>query len=125
MQAPVRCLHPAAIVAPVLLVVAVACGGHSPDSKSPSRSLAGASESQGGASRLQLPSCEDKTCFACGDGICPTGFYCETNNGVTGCAWLPACVKSPTCICLRPSLERDSRCKCEDRGAVAFVTCGR
>jgi hypothetical protein len=102
------------------LIAAAGCGGGQTTA-----STGGKKNSTGssGPSEPQLPSCDDGTCTLCGDGVCPSGFYCETNKGVTGCAWLPSCVKNPSCDCLRSTLQRDSRCKCEDRKGVAFVTC--
>ena len=124
MQANVRCLR---LVTFHLFVLALctSCGGQQGSPKTASAGGESGSNPQGGqSSGPQLPSCDDGTCFACGDGICPTGFYCDTNKGVTGCAWIPSCVKTPSCDCLKPTLPRDQGCKCEDRKGVAFVTCG-
>jgi hypothetical protein len=72
----------------------------------------------------RLPSCDDGSCVVCGDGICPTGFYCESHGGVTGCAWSAACARKPTCECLRPTIQGEARCSCEERKGTAFVACG-
>jgi hypothetical protein len=72
-----------------------------------------------------LPSCDDGSCFRCGDGICPKGFYCESNGGIAGCQWSTSCAKAPTCSCLQPMLKADARCSCEQREGVAFVTCSK
>ncbi|MBI5536770.1 MAG: hypothetical protein HY898_28880 [Deltaproteobacteria bacterium] len=104
-----------------IMLACLGCGG-----QQTTTSKANGPKSQNGSSgpsEPQLPSCDDGTCFACGDGICPTGFYCESNKGVTGCASHPSCPKNPTCDCMRTTLQRDPRCKCEDRKGVAFVTC--
>lgn len=97
------------------------CGGQQ-TSTSTGKSGSGNTTSSG-PREPQLPSCDDGTCFPCGDGVCPSGFYCETNKGSTGCASNLACPKSPSCECLQPSLAKDPRCKCENRKGVAFVTC--
>jgi hypothetical protein len=77
-----------------------------------------------GADRSQAPPrdpCADGSCVACGDGVCPTGFYCEKAKGRAGCAWAASCAEKPTCGCLVPHVKG---CSCEDKGGVPFVTCG-
>ncbi|HEY6561186.1 MAG TPA: hypothetical protein VI072_28130 [Polyangiaceae bacterium] len=70
----------------------------------------------------RLPSCEDGTCFACGDTICLTGFYCDTNApGGPACSWLPACTARGMCSCLKRELG--NTCSCEEKSGGAHVTC--
>jgi len=64
--------------------------------------------------------CSDGTCFACGTGYCPTGYFCD--EGATGgaaCSWLPACGKS-ACACLKRAL---GGCACDDGEGGAHVRC--
>ncbi|HQP39599.1 MAG TPA: hypothetical protein PLI95_30655 [Polyangiaceae bacterium] len=106
---------------PFALAACLGCGGPQTATNGPHGK--GGRSSASGPAEPQLPSCDDGTCFSCGDGVCPSGFYCETNKGTTGCASNLACPKSPSCDCLRTSLSKDPRCSCEDRKGVAFVTC--
>jgi hypothetical protein len=60
------------------------------------------------------PDCSDGTCFSCGDGFCPKGFYCDRKSG--GCSWLPECAQEASCACVSRVL---SDCSCtEDSGGV-------
>jgi hypothetical protein len=65
--------------------------------------------------------CADGSCFACGTGFCPPGFYCdESAQGGPGCAWLPACAPKMTCSCI----EREvSGCACSESGGAPHLTC--
>lgn len=68
------------------------------------------------------PSCDDGTCTPCGDGICPSGWYCDENaQGGPACGWLPACAKKPSCACLTRAL---SGCRCEERQGGLYLNCG-
>ncbi len=117
------------IVATVALLLACCCGCASSKHASASPNTYATDETSTTAESATsprtpaLPSCEDGTCFSCGDGICPSGFYCETNATTTGCAWHPSCPKNPTCTCLRSAILKDPSCACEDRNGTAFVTC--
>ena len=103
------------------LMLAVGCGAGStgPGAKSADGSEGESGESEGVASRPQLPSCEDGSCFSCGDTICLPGYYCETVGGNTGCAWNGPCAKDASCACL----GSQPGCSCEERDGHAFVTC--
>ncbi|MEB2313070.1 MAG: hypothetical protein OZ921_01365 [Sorangiineae bacterium] len=66
--------------------------------------------------------CRDETCFRCGRGLCPAGFYCdESAPGGAGCAWLPECAAEASCACLAGRLG--SGCSCEPDAGHARVTC--
>ena len=65
--------------------------------------------------------CDDGSCFACGAGFCPAGFYCdESAQGGPGCAWLPACAPAVTCACLETAF---SGCACSERGGAPHLSC--
>jgi hypothetical protein len=67
------------------------------------------------------PDCSDGTCFACGDGICPSGAYCDQGaEGGAACAWLPECSGTPSCGCITGVL---SGCTCEDSSGGPVVSC--
>jgi hypothetical protein len=66
--------------------------------------------------------CADGSCFACGSGFCPPGFYCdESAQGGPGCAWLPACAPKMTCSCIEGEV---SGCSCIESGGAPHLTCG-
>jgi len=66
--------------------------------------------------------CDDGTCSACGQGLCPTGWYCdESASGGPACSWLPQCVQKAGCGCLTAALG--SACKCAEQGGGLHVTC--
>lgn len=113
----------------------MACGGSSPEAESPGATGAddGASSSdtsepepspeelQAERSRTLQASCDDGTCFSCGDGVCPVGAYCAAApDGALACAWVPECPK-PTCACVTRALG--SSCSCEEQGGAPHVTC--
>lgn len=64
--------------------------------------------------------CNDSTCFSCGEGLCPSGFYCDAQAG-PACSWLPECAKEPTCECIRRVLG--AGCACEVRAGGPHVDC--
>jgi hypothetical protein len=65
--------------------------------------------------------CADGSCFACGSGFCPPGFYCdESAQGGPGCAWLPACAPKMTCACIESEV---SGCSCSESGGAPHLTC--
>src|SRR5688572_12979607 len=55
----------------------------------------GASEGEEGEeseSSAPVSRCADGTCFECGAGLCPKGFYCDEGApGGAACSWLPEC----------------------------------
>jgi hypothetical protein len=64
--------------------------------------------------------CTDATCFECGEGLCPSGFYCDVKAG-PACSWLPECAREPSCGCITRVLG--DGCACEDKGGGPHVTC--
>src|SRR5690606_21298991 len=69
------------------------------------------------------PDCSDGTCFVCGDGMCPMGFYCdEQATGGAACSWLPECAETASCDCVQEVLG--SSCSCEvDASGGPHVSC--
>lgn len=68
------------------------------------------------------PDCSDGTCFVCGEGLCPQGFYCDAGaGGGPACSWLPECADTATCGCIEKVLG--SGCSCDDSGDGPHVTC--
>jgi hypothetical protein len=66
--------------------------------------------------------CDDGTCFECGAGICPAGFYCDQNaEGGAACSWLPECPSKVSCGCIKKTLG--SACSCEEKGGGHHVSC--
>jgi hypothetical protein len=67
-------------------------------------------------------SCDDGTCSPCGDGICPSGWYCDEGaKGGPACGWLPECAQKPSCACLTRVL---SGCSCEEKQGGLHLSCG-
>lgn len=112
---------------------AVACGGSEPEAKAPVGKAAApdvATERSGSEAPEAEPEekpqpaakrCADGTCFACGAGYCPTGFYCdESAKGGASCSWLPSCAGKSGCGCLGRAL---ASCKCEDSQGGPHVRC--
>ena len=82
----------------------------------------GWSGDEGGPNEPSGPNCDDGTCFLCGDGICPTGAYCDENaQGGAACAWLPECAKEPNCGCITGVLG--ANCSCDDSSGGPIVNC--
>lgn len=111
------------------LVVAGACGGGATagsKSATPDRgddhdqATSGADDTSEGPA----PSpCNDPGCFACGGGLCPSGFYCDEDvAGGPACSWSPACAQEPDCACL--TRELGGACRCEARDGGVYVSCG-
>lgn len=68
------------------------------------------------------PDCSDQTCFRCGEGMCPVGFYCdETASGGPACSWLPECAETASCDCVTGVLG--SSCNCDEASGGPHVTC--
>jgi hypothetical protein len=109
-----------------------ACGGSKaappPDSpeasssESSETSVAAAEPSDEPAPPPPAPKCDDGSCFECGEGLCPKGFYCDASaQGGPACSWLPECAKDPSCACLKKELGKD--CNCESGAGGPQVTC--
>jgi hypothetical protein len=113
---------------PVLL--AAACGGAAPATvhKSPSAATPSskvkaadpAPKEEEGRGGVQ---CDDGSCFACGEAICLSGFFCSVGKTGHGCAWLPTCSGRPSCGCITPSLREDPSCSCQEKEGGIYVTC--
>ncbi len=104
-----------------------ACGGapaatdkaKAPEPTAP-RDPAGASPVATTAPERRSP-CADGSCTECGDGVCPSGYFCVDSKGHKGCAWLAGCVDKPGCACVSKALPA---CACKEDGAAARVSCG-
>ena len=115
------------------LLVGSACGGSGKPAAEPessagsvatSRSDEGEATESDSGDEEEAPkarACNDETCFACGEGLCLKGMYCDVGAG-PGCSWLPECAKSPSCACITRVLG--SQCKCDDSGGGPQVECG-
>jgi hypothetical protein len=121
---PVTCLE--------LLLLVAGCGGGTPGpaaptDENPAGPVAGAEESKprgaGRARRAARVTCEDGSCFSCGEAACLTGFYCAVNPRGHGCAWTPSCATKVTCACLAPSLRETPGCQCEEKDGGVYVSC--
>jgi hypothetical protein len=93
----------------------------------PSKHHEEASQEEGSPGRAAAPPepptarCIDGTCFPCGGGYCPNGFYCDENTkGGAACSWLVACAKGATCNCVTRAL---GSCTCSVEGGGAHVRC--
>jgi hypothetical protein len=73
-----------------------------------------------GPAEASRAACTDETCFACGEGLCLKGMYCDATAG-PGCSWLPECAKQPSCACITRVLGKD--CKCDESGGGPLVEC--
>ncbi|HWA70910.1 MAG TPA: hypothetical protein VG937_01175 [Polyangiaceae bacterium] len=115
------------------LLVLLACGGEStkPPESSHTASAKAAPEkpsaSEGSEAEAETEStprstCEDGTCFECGSGTCPQGWYCDENaKGGAACSWLPECGKKLDCACIEKTLG--SGCACSEADSGLHVTC--
>jgi hypothetical protein len=134
---PFRLAHAIAFGALVALVSA-GCGGatstgggaKSEDEAAGSKSKKGGGSDRDGegegdeepAASTPASRCADGTCFECGAGLCPKGFYCDEGApGGAACGWLPECAASPSCGCVKQGLG--SACNCEERSSGLFVKC--
>jgi hypothetical protein len=80
------------------------------------RSGDGTSEDE---SEVATDPCADQSCFRCGDGICPKGFYCDEKAGA--CSWLPECAGEASCGCVKQGTG-DS-CTCEEKSGGVYARC--
>jgi hypothetical protein len=107
-----------------------ACGGSAPPADAPksrapaeSKSKAEARVEDEPASRRSGVSCDDGSCFACGDAVCLSGFYCSVGRSGRGCAWLPSCPGKATCACVGAALRDEPGCGCQEKEGGVYVTC--
>jgi hypothetical protein len=112
---------------------AAACGGSEPEAKVATGKAAASDVAHGDSARetaegepeekppSAVQRCADGTCFACGAGYCPNGFYCdESAKGGASCSWLPTCAGKSGCGCLTRAL---GSCKCDDGQGGPHVRC--
>jgi hypothetical protein len=110
----------------VLLVAA--CGGAtSPAPRKPAPETATAKASAPEPSSREDErggvQCDDGSCFACGEAICLSGFFCSVGKAGHGCAWMPNCSGRPNCGCIAPALREDPSCSCQEKEGGVYVTC--
>jgi len=113
-----------------LLALVAGCGGGTPGPTSPveeeGEQGAEAPKASTKARRQSRPArvtCEDGSCFSCGEAVCLTGFYCTATRRGHGCAWAPGCATKVTCACLAGSLRDTPGCVCEEKEGGVYVTC--
>jgi hypothetical protein len=111
------------------LVLFTACGGSAPPADAP-KSRASESKSKAESRTEEEPSsrrpgvqCDDGSCFACGEAVCLSGFYCSVGRSGRGCAWLPSCPGKATCACVGAALRDEPSCGCQEKEGGVYVTC--
>ena len=108
-----------------------ACGGRAPPATEPkshaddtqkatSTDTTTLEEQPKRSSKVQ---CDDGSCFACGEAVCLSGFYCSVGRAGHGCAWLPSCSGKPTCGCIVAAMRDEPSCTCEEKEGGIFVAC--
>jgi hypothetical protein len=107
-----------------------ACGGSTPPADAPKSHAAAESKAkpeahveEEPASRKSGVECDDGSCFACGEAVCLSGFYCSVGRSGRGCAWLPSCPGKATCACVGAALKDEPGCGCQEREGGVYVTC--
>lgn len=111
---------------PVLLVLvasSLGCGGSKPNQARPvtSESSRAEPEEESPSESTRGPSCSDGTCFACGQGLCLPGFFCDESSAQPNCQWMAKCGRSAHCACVSELLG--SSCKCSERSGGIYVKC--
>jgi hypothetical protein len=111
------------------LFLGAACGGAAPAparksqvQAAPNKAKASESPSKDDETRAGVQ-CDDGSCFACGEAICLSGFFCSVGKSGHGCAWLPNCGGRPSCGCITPALREDPSCSCQEKEGGVYVTC--
>lgn len=119
---------PLLLAAMALGSLVCSCGGATPAPHTPtqhhgeSASSDNAQAPDSAPDAPEAPSCDDGTCFSCGDGICPKGFYCDQKApGGPACSWLPDCAKQASCSCVQHVLG--SGCSCNEKNGGVYVDC--
>ena len=111
------------------VILLAACGGATPPAAQKPAVETASSKSKGaepppkedeGRGGVQ---CDDGSCFACGEAICLSGFFCSVGKTGHGCAWLPSCTGKPNCGCITPALRDDPSCSCQEKEGGVYVTC--
>jgi hypothetical protein len=108
-----------------------ACGGSGPSAEAPKALQVSEAKSkpethgegEPASSRRAGVECDDGSCFACGDAVCLSGFYCSVGKSGRGCAWLPSCPGKPTCACVGAALRDEPSCSCQEKEGAVYVTC--
>lgn len=116
------------------MLVIGACGGgsqaptqsaddtHTTSEADPSNEPGQASDATSEEAAPTGPDCSDQTCFPCGEGLCPVGFYCDEQAARgPACSWLPECAEAASCACVQGVLG--SGCSCDDASGGPRVTC--
>jgi len=124
-----RRLAPVPWLASLLLLGGAGCGGaasEQPPLGAPASAAADSSEDEeltsGATQREPESRCSDGSCFECGSGLCPAGFYCDEDAvGGAACSWLPSCPQEPSCACVTRALG--AGCRCEERAGGLHVSC--
>jgi hypothetical protein len=108
-----------------------ACGGSTPPAAEP-KSHASDTQPASGADtsgpedpprRSSRVQCDDGSCFACGEAVCLSGFYCAVGRAGHGCAWSPSCSGKPSCGCLAAAIRDEPSCSCEEKQGGIFLVC--
>jgi hypothetical protein len=111
------------------VVLLAACGGSAPSAEAPKSRAEPKSkaepkaEAEPVASKRSGVECEDGSCFACGDAVCLSGFFCSVGRTGRGCAWLPSCPGKATCACLGQALREEPGCSCQEKEGAVYVVC--
>jgi hypothetical protein len=112
-----------------VLSVVAGCAGATPGPTGPAdENGAETRASAGGAKGRRSPraariTCEDGSCFSCGETACLNGFYCAVTPRGRGCAWTPSCASRVTCDCLAATLRESPGCVCEEKAGGVYVSC--
>lgn len=113
----------------VSVLLLAACGGATPPAaRKPAAETATAKTSAPGPAPKDDEGrggvqCDDGSCFACGEAVCLSGFFCSVGKAGHGCAWMPNCTGRPTCGCISPALREDPSCSCQEKEGGVYVTC--
>lgn len=92
----------------------------SPDREEQGSDTASSDEEEGASpEKSKAATCDDGTCSPCGNGICPSGWYCDEKAGA--CSWLTECADKATCGCVTRVLG--SACKCREEAGGLKVAC--
>ena len=108
-----------------------ACGGSKPPATEPKSHADDTQKATGSDTTTQEEQprhsskvqCDDGSCFACGEAVCLSGFYCSVGRAGHGCAWLPSCSGKPTCSCIAAAIRDEPSCTCEEKEGGIFVAC--
>ena len=113
-------------LAPLLLAMttaSVGCGGSKPVGAKPASHLKAKTVDESDSEKTESPgpNCADGTCFACGPGICISGFFCDESSAQPNCQWLSKCGRNTNCECLKETFGNN--CVCTERSGGIYVKC--